>query len=102
MNESNNIDGVRRAALDRIDRSERNYRLAFYGAALLEALFLAGYLLLADFSERLHLLLFLATVATYTLVALGLLALGAHTTRGNLRVLRAVEALEERLGGGRR
>ncbi len=39
--------------------------------------FLFGYLLLADFSNRLHVLLLIASVAIYSIVALGLVALGS-------------------------
>ena len=94
MTEVVNADHARRAALARIDRSERNYRLAFFGAVALEGLFLAAFLLLADFKDRVHLLLFISTVAVYTIIALGLLALGAHVNRGTLRVLKALEALK--------
>ena len=94
MTEAVNAEQARRAALARIDRSERNYRLAFLGAVALEALFLAAFLLLADFRERVHLLLLISTVAVYTIVALGLLALGSHVNRNTLRVLKAVEALK--------
>ena len=47
---------------------------------------------LAD-PNRLHLLLLLATVGSYSLVAIGLIALGAHVNRGVLRVLKAIELL---------
>ena len=95
MNEAVNAADARRDALARIERHERNYRLAFFGAVLLEALFLAAFLLLADFRDRVHLLLLISTVAVYTIVALGLLALGAHVNRTTLRVLKAVEALKK-------
>jgi hypothetical protein len=95
MNEAVNTADARRRALARIERHERNYRLAFFGAVLLEALFLAAFLLLADFRDRAHLLLLISTVAVYTIVALGLLALGAHVNRNTLRVLKAVEALRK-------
>lgn len=78
-------------ALDRIDRTERRYKLAFAGAVGIEALMLPAYLLLADLSNRTHVLLLLATVATYTILALGLVALGAHVNQNTLRVLRAVQ-----------
>lgn len=89
-----NINGARLSALDRVDRTERNYKITFFFAAIIEAAFLAGFLLLADFSNRVHLLLLIATVATYTLVALGLVALGSHSNRNTLRILRAIESLE--------
>ena len=85
-------DRVRRATLDRVDRDARNARLAFLGAAGVEALFLAAFLLLADFSNRTHVLLLLATIAVYSIVALGLVVLGAHVSRNTRLVLRALES----------
>ncbi len=87
------LDAMRRNTLERIDRAERNYNLAFFGAALVEAAFIAGYLLLADFSQRLHLLLFLSTMATYTIVVVGLMALGAGDRRNTLLVLKGMETI---------
>ena len=81
---------ARRGALERIDRTERTYKTLFAATAVVEALFLGAFLLLADFSNRLHLLLLLAAVATYTIVLLGLFALGAHVSRCTLRVLKAL------------
>lgn len=94
MPDLNDINQVRRNALDRIDRSERHYKLTFFVAAIIEGLFLAGFLLLADLSNRMHLLLLIATIAIYSIVALGLVALGVHINRSTLRVLNAVELLE--------
>jgi hypothetical protein len=93
MSNVNNTNTVRKTALDRIDRSERNYKLTFFGAAIIEAFFLAGFLLLADFSNRMHVLLLLTTIAIYSILALGLVALGVHINRNTLRVLNAVELL---------
>ena len=95
MTTEKNFDATRRAALDRIDRSERAYRAFFLTAAAAEALVLVGFVLLADFGERLHVLLLLAAVATYTIIALGLLALGQHVTRCTWRVLKAINSHEE-------
>ncbi len=78
-------------ALERIDRAERRYKLAFAAAVGIEALMLPAYLVLADLSNRTHVLLLIATVATYTILALGLVALGAHVNRNTLRILRAVQ-----------
>jgi hypothetical protein len=97
MSEVNNVDRVRGAALDRIERSERHYRLAFFGAAIIEVFFLVGFLLLADLSNRMQLLLLLATVAVYSILAFGLVALGSHMNRNTLRVLKAVELLGSQL-----
>lgn len=94
MTSQSDLGAIRGETLDRIDRAKRRYHLAFAAAAGMELAFLAGYLLLADFSNRLHVLLLLATVAVYSLTALGLVALGAHANRNTLRVLRALELMD--------
>jgi hypothetical protein len=86
------LDEVRSQVLARIDAAERHYRLAFFGGAALELAFLTLFLLLADLSNRLHLLLLLTGVMTYSIIILGLVALGVHVTRTSLRVLRAIDA----------
>ncbi len=89
------LDEVRAAALARVDRSERNFKLAFLGAGFVEVLFILSFILLADLSNRTHLLLLISTVSCYSIVVLGLFALGAHVNRGVARVLKAVELLKE-------
>ncbi|HEU4767574.1 MAG TPA: hypothetical protein VFS77_09370 [Pyrinomonadaceae bacterium] len=88
-----NLDEVRAAALARVDRSERNFKLAFFGAAIVETAFVVTFLLMADLSNRLHLLLLISTVSCYSIVVLGLVALGAHINRGVARLLKAIELL---------
>ena len=90
---TNDSTTARTTALDRMEQAERGYKAAFFAAVLIEAIFLAGYVLLADFSNRTHLLLLIATLAMYTITAIGLLALGAHIKRNTLRILKAVELL---------
>jgi hypothetical protein len=85
------LDEVRAAALARIDRSERNFKLAFFGAMFVETAFMVTFLLLADLSNRLHILLLISTVSSYSIVVLGLFALGAHINRGIARLLKAIE-----------
>jgi hypothetical protein len=96
MSDVKNITEIRKTALDRIERTERHYKITFFGAAVIEASFLVGFLLLADFSNRTHLLLLIVTVALYSILALGLVALGIHINRSTLRVLHAVELLWKR------
>lgn len=91
MAQNINLDSVRAAALARIDRSERNFKLAFFAAAFVESAFIVSFVMLADFSNRLHLLLLISTVSCYSIVVLGLVALGAHINRGIARVLKGVE-----------
>ena len=91
MAQNVDLDAVRIAALARIDRSERHFKLAFMFVAIVESAFLVSFVLLADLSNRLHVLLLISTVSCYTIVGLGLLALGAHVNRSIARVLKAVE-----------
>ena len=95
MAEPVKLDEVRAAALIRINRSERNFKLAFFAAGLVEVLFVVSFLLLADLSNRVHLLLLISTVSCYSIVVLGLFALGAHINRSALRVLTAIETLKK-------
>lgn len=90
-----NLDEIRAAALARVERSERYFKLAFFGAGFVEVAFIVSFILLADLSNRMHLLLLISTVSCYSIVVLGLFALGAHVNRGVARILKAVELLKE-------
>jgi len=95
MSDQLNLDQVRAAALTRINRSERNFKLAFFAAAIVESAFVVSFLLLADLSNRLQLLLLISTVSCYSIVVLGLMALGAHINRSVLRLLTAIDTLRK-------
>jgi hypothetical protein len=88
------LDEIRIDVLARMDRAERNYKLAFIAAAVVEGVFLLAFLLLADFANRTHVLLLLGTVMTYSILAIGLVALGAHVNRAILRVLQAIDGIK--------
>jgi len=90
---SEKINDIRANTLNLIERNERNYKYVFTGAALIEVLFFAAFLLLADFSNRVHVLLLITTITIYTMIAFGLIALGLHVNRNTLRVLNALEAI---------
>ncbi len=92
---SDKINEIRVNTLNLIERNERNYKFTFIGAAVVEMLFLAAFLLLADFSNRVHVLLLITTITVYTILAFGLFALGLHVNRNTLRVLNALEAIAE-------
>ena len=89
---------VLHAALAEADRRERWGRLALYGAALLEALLLAAALMVMDFDDPTHLLIFLMAMLAYTTLALGLVALGARSSAADARLLHAIQLLDERRG----
>lgn len=92
-----NVDHVRRAALDSIERSQKMFILFILFGAVIESLMLAGFLLLADFSNRLHTLLLISTIASYSIIIMGLFALGFYLKSTVLRVLKAIEMLDESL-----
>ena len=89
------INEIRSNTLNQIERNERNYKFSFVGAAFVEMLFIVAFLLLADFSNRIHVLLFIASFSVYTILIFGLIALGLHVNRNTLRVLNAIELLEK-------
>lgn len=83
------MSDLARLTLDRIERSQRNFKLALAGAVMLEAMLLAALLWLTDFSDRLQALVFVAAVGGYTLIALGLIMVALHVDRTLLRALQA-------------
>jgi hypothetical protein len=95
MVNQSNIDEVRKQALSRIEKSEGRFKLAFFAAGFVEMLFVVAFLLLADFSNRMHLLLFISVIATYTIIGMGLFALGAHISKSTGRVLQAIETIDK-------
>jgi hypothetical protein len=98
MAETTNLNGARSEALNRMERSERYFKIAFYSAVAFEGLFLIAFLLGANLKDRLHVLLLISTIASYTIVIFGLIALGAHVSRNTQTLLRAIELLERDSG----
>lgn len=84
------------ATLAEAERRDRLGRLALYGAALVEALLLGAALMVMDFGNDTHLLVFIMAMLAYTTLALGLAALGAKNGAANARLLHAIQLLDER------
>lgn len=82
-----NLDAIRSKALDEMDRAQRSFKAALFGAALFEAFFLVAVLLVADFRNNLHLLILFGVGLVYMPIVLGLIALGAWVNRCTLRIL---------------
>ena len=102
MAETTHLNGVRGAALDRIEKSERNFKLGMTIFAILESMFLILFFFIMDRSNKLHVLLFVAAVGFYTLIILGLVVLGLHIRRDTRLVLKAIETLSDQLAADRR
>jgi hypothetical protein len=83
------MSDLARLTLDRIERGQRNFKLALAGGVMFEAALLGAMLLLTDFGDRVQALVFVAAVGGYTLIALGLIMLATHVDRTLLRALQA-------------
>jgi len=92
------LDAIRESVLTQMERHERSVKLAILAAALAEAVLFALALWLVDFSSRFELLVLLLAVLSYTILAFGLLALGAHVSRVGDRILAALPSPDR---GGR-
>jgi hypothetical protein len=84
---------ARRNALDRFDRygSERTLGIVGFLLAALMMVFIWGFVELADFSNRVHVLIFLSLVSTYVPMVIGLALLWSHVSRSTRLVLRAID-----------
>lgn len=85
------LDSIRAGVLDRMERGARLTRLAILGAAAVEGLLIVIAILRVDWQNDTQVLLFLFSILSYTIIALGLVALGAHVSRVGARVVAALE-----------
>lgn len=91
-----NLNHIRGAALDRIEKSERQFKWALLGAVLFEGLFLVTFLLAMERGNRTHWLFLIGIVGSYTVIVLGLIVLGTYVNRCTVRVLKAIELVSEK------
>jgi hypothetical protein len=78
-------------ALDRMERAERRFYLFAVLITALELLFLYGFVQLADFSNRIHVLIFWSTVSTFTLIVIVTAILWRHVSRAATLILKAID-----------
>ncbi len=91
MTDEDSVDRIRKTALDQIDKRDKTSWWLHVAAAVVEGTGLILYLVLMDFSNRLHWLIFIAACLVYGTVMLGLLSLGAEVRASVQRILRAIE-----------
>jgi hypothetical protein len=84
---------ARQNAMDRLERysSERSFQLVYFVLAALMMVFTWGFVQLADFSNRVHVLIFWSVVSTYTPMVIGLALLWGHVSRSTRLVLKAID-----------
>ncbi len=96
MIENNKLDQARGITLDKIESSARAYKGFFVGAACCELICLIAYFWLMDFHNKEHWLLLVMAFLIYGTVGIGLLALAAWNRHWGLRLLAAIELLDDR------
>lgn len=77
--------------LARMDRDAQRIRLTVIGAAMMEGLLMVIALLKINWKNDTQVLMFVFSVLGYTIIALGLAALGAHVSRVGARVVAALD-----------
>ena len=84
---------ARRNALDRFDRygSERTFQLVWLLLTALMMVFTWGFVQLADFSNRVHVLIFWSLLSTYVPMVIGMALLWGHVSRSTRLVLKAID-----------
>jgi hypothetical protein len=90
-------DDVVTGVLDRMESHARTRKLAILGAGMAEGLLLMIAILTIDWENRTQVLLLIFAVLGYTIIVLGLIALGAHVSRVGARVVAALD--EQRTPG---
>lgn len=90
------VDRIRADVLDKMERADSNMKLALFAALFVETgLFVVAFVLV-DWTNNTERLLFIFSVMSYTIIALGLAALGAHVTRTAARLVTALDKGERR------
>jgi hypothetical protein len=75
------LDDIRGGVLRQMERADRAIKLAIGAAALLELGLLSLVVFTADLRNPVERLIFLTSILSYAIIALGLVALGGHVTR---------------------
>ena len=84
------------SVLAQMDRHAQRVRLTVLGAAMMEGLLMVFALLRIDWKNDTQVLMFVFAVLGYTIIALGLVALGAHVSRVGARVVAALDGRDVR------
>jgi len=90
MTTTPNLENIRAGVLNRMERHSRNVKLAIGAAALVELLLMVVAATKLQFSNRFEVLVFVFFVLTYSIISIGMVALGVHVSRVGERVLLAL------------
>lgn len=92
-------EAARLKALDRIDRSERGRYKFVIALSAVELIFIWGFAQLADFSNRVHVLIFWSLLSLDGLIVIGVGLLWEHVSRSTRLVLKAIDLSTRKLPG---
>ena len=90
---------ARQNALDRFDRSERRIYGLVIALSVLEMIFIWGFTQLADFTNRVHVLIFWSILSTYGPMIAGIGMLWSHISRSTRLVLKAIDLSTRKVPG---
>ena len=82
---------ARQKALDRVDRSERGRYKFVIALSAVEMIFIWGFAQLADFTNRVHVLIFWSLLSIDGIVVVGVGLLWAHVSQSTRLVLKAID-----------
>ncbi len=88
---------ARLSALDRFDRRERRIYGFVIALTILEMIFIWGFTQLADFTNRVHVLIFWSILSTYGPMIAGIGMLWSHVSRSTQLVLKAIDLSTRRV-----
>jgi hypothetical protein len=85
------LSAISTSVLDRMERADRLVRGSIIAAALIELGLFAIAIYLVDWRDPVQRLLVIFSVLSYTIIAIGLVAIAGHVTKTVARVLAAME-----------
>jgi len=88
---------ARQKALDRLDRSERGRYTFAIALTAIEVIFIWGFAQLADFTNRVHVLIFWSLLSIDGLIVVGVGLLWAHVSQSTRLVLKAIDLSTRRV-----
>ena len=89
--ETETFSSVHTNILRQIDSNEHNYKIVFGVVAIIELAFLITFILLADFTNKTHILILLSTIAIYSISIFGIVALSIFQQKLSLKIILAFE-----------
>lgn len=90
---------ARQKALDRLDRSERGRYKFVIALSVIEMIFIWGFAQLADFTNRVHVLIFWSLLSIDGLIVIGVGLLWEHVSRSTRLVLKAIDLSTRKVQG---